>query len=273
MESEMEVLYTAISWMERIGIQLICSIATIIIAKILLRVIKKVLTKVEQKYEKFTPLMLGFLIKLIQVLIWILAILVVLGFWGINLTPVIAGLGVTGVVLGFALQESISSIFSGMMLAINQPFGIGDYVDIGSTSGTVKAMDIMSVTLRTPDNKKITMSNKIVWSQVIVNYSDLDKRRLDMTAGVAYGTNLDSAKSVIKSVLDSYPEVLKDPEPVIEVSNLADSEVTFIVRPWVSPSDYWNVNWRFQKDIYNAFEKAGIEIPYNKLDVNVTTQA
>ena len=131
MENEMEVLYTAISWMERIGIQLICSIATIIIAKILLRVIKKVLTKVEQKYEKFTPLMLGFLIKLIQVLIWILAILVVLGFWGINLTPVIAGLGVTGVVLGFALQESISSIFSGMMLAINQPFGIGDYVDIG----------------------------------------------------------------------------------------------------------------------------------------------
>ena len=239
----------------------------------MLRIIKKVLTKVEQKYEKFTPLMLGFLIKLIQVLIWILAILVVLGFWGINLTPVIAGLGVTGVVLGFALQESISSIFSGMMLAINQPFGIGDYVDIGSTSGTVKAMDIMSVTLRTPDNKKITMSNKIVWSQVIVNYSDLDKRRLDMTTGVAYGTNLDSAKSVIKSVLDSYPEVLKDPEPVIEVSNLADSEVTFIVRPWVSPSDYWNVNWRFQKDIYNAFEKAGIEIPYNKLDVNVTTQA
>ena len=269
----MQMLYSALTWMEVVGIKLICSIVTIFIAKILLRIIKKVLRKAEQKYEKFTPLMLGFTIKLIQVIIWLFTILVVLEFWGIDLTPVIAGLGVTGVVLGFALQESISSIFSGMMLAINQPFGLGDYVDIGSTSGTVKAMDIMSVTLRTPDNKKITMSNKIVWSQVITNYSDLDKRRLDMTTGVAYGTDLEKAKGVIKSVLDSYPEVLQDPSPVIEVSNLADSEVTFIVRPWVNPSDYWNVNWRFQKDIYKAFEEAGIEIPYNKLDVNVITQA
>ena len=201
--------------------------------------------------------------------IQIFAILFILGVWGIDLTPVVAGLGVTGVVLGFALQESISSIFSGMMLAINQPFELGDYVDIGSTSGTVRAMDIMSVTLTTPDNRKITMSNKIVWSQVITNYSSMDKRRLDMNAGVAYGTDLNKAKQVIKDVIDSYPEVLKDPAPVIEVSELADSEITFIVRPWVAPADYWPVKWRFQKDICEALERAGIEIPYNKLDVYV----
>ena len=272
MKNGMDMLYSALTWVEIVGIKLICSVLTIFIAKLIIYLIKKVLRKAESKYQKFTPLMLGFTIKLFQVIVWLFAILIVLEFWGIDLTPVIAGLGVTGVVLGFALQESISPIFSGLMLAINQPFGLGDYVDIGSTSGTVKAMDIMSVTLRTPDNKKITMSNKIVWSQVITNYSDLDRRRLDMTTGVAYGTDLDKAKSVIKSVLDGYPEVLQDPAPVIEVSQLAESEVTFIVRPWVHPSDYWNVNWRFQKDIYIALEKAGIEIPYNKLDVYVNNQ-
>ncbi len=265
----MDVFYSSLSMLERIGVNLIVSAIIFFVAKIAVMVVKRLLNKAEGRHVKFTPLMSGFVFKLLKVLIWIFAILFILAVWGIDLTPVVAGLGVTGVVLGFALQESISSIFSGMMLAINQPFELGDYVDIGSTSGTVRAMDIMSVTLTTPDNRKITMSNKIVWSQVITNYSSMDKRRLDMNAGVAYGTDLNKAKQVIKDVIDSYPEVLKDPAPVIEVSELADSEITFIVRPWVAPSDYWPVKWRFQKDICEALEKAGIEIPYNKLDVYV----
>ena len=265
----MEVFISSLRLRDRIGVNLIVSAIIFFVAKIAVSVVKRLLSKAESRHVKFTPLMSGFVFKLLKVLIWIFAILFILGVWGIDLTPVVAGLGVTGVVLGFALQESISSIFSGMMLAINQPFELGDYVDIGSTSGTVRAMDIMSVTLTTPDNRKITMSNKIVWSQVITNYSSMDKRRLDMNAGVAYGTDLNKAKQVIKDVIDSYPEVLKDPAPVIEVSELADSEITFIVRPWVAPSDYWPVKWRFQKDICEALERAGIEIPYNKLDVYV----
>lgn len=265
----MDVFFSSLSMLERIGVNLIVSAIIFFVAKIAVSVVKRLLNKAEGRHVKFTPLMSGFVFKLLKVLIWIFAILFILAVWGIDLTPVVAGLGVTGVVLGFALQESISSIFSGMMLAINQPFELGDYVDIGSTSGTVRAMDIMSVTLTTPDNRKITMSNKIVWSQVITNYSSMDKRRLDMNAGVAYGTDLNKAKQVIKDVIDSYPEVLKDPAPVIEVSELADSEITFIVRPWVAPSDYWPVKWRFQKDICEALERAGIEIPYNKLDVYV----
>lgn len=265
----MDVFISSLSLLERIGVNLIVSAIIFFVAKIAVMVVKRLLNKAEGRHVKFTPLMSGFVFKLLKVLIWIFAILFILAVWGIDLTPVVAGLGVTGVVLGFALQESISSIFSGMMLAINQPFELGDYVDIGSTSGTVRAMDIMSVTLTTPDNRKITMSNKIVWSQVITNYSSMDKRRLDMNAGVAYGTDLNKAKQVIKDVIDSYPEVLKDPAPVIEVSELADSEITFIVRPWVAPADYWPVKWRFQKDICEALERAGIEIPYNKLDVYV----
>ena len=183
----MDVFFSSLSMLERIGVNLIVSAIIFFVAKIAVSVVKRLLNKAEGRHVKFTPLMSGFVFKLLKVLIWIFAILFILAVWGIDLTPVVAGLGVTGVVLGFALQESISSIFSGMMLAINQPFELGDYVDIGSTSGTVRAMDIMSVTLTTPDNRKITMSNKIVWSQVITNYSSMDKRRLDMNAGVEIG--------------------------------------------------------------------------------------
>ncbi|MGN0905581.1 MAG: mechanosensitive ion channel family protein, partial [Bullifex sp.] len=183
----MDVFYSSLNMLEKFGINLIATLILFFVAKIAVSFVRRVLKKTEGRHEKFTPLMSGFVFKLLKVVIWLFAVLLILAVWGIDLTPVVAGLGITGVVLGFALQESISSIFSGMMLAINQPFELGDYVDIGSTSGTVRAMDIMSVTLTTPDNRKITMSNKIVWSQVITNYSSMDKRRLDMSAGVAYG--------------------------------------------------------------------------------------
>jgi len=248
------------------------TLLTYIVMKVVVFIITRTIKKASLKATKFTPLMCSFTSKVIKVLCWLFAALVILQIWGINLAPVIAGLGVTGVVLGFALQESISSFFSGFMLVLNNPFGLGDYVDIGSVSGTVAGMDMMCVTLVTPDNKRITMSNTIVWGNTIVNYSAMDKRRVDMTVGIDYNSNVELAKSIILELIKSYPEVLKNPEPVVEVSELADSSVNFVVRPWVGNGDYWTVKFRFQKDIIAAFEKAGIEIPYKKLDINVLSE-
>ena len=113
------------------------------------------------------------------------------------------------------------------------------------------------------------LSNKNVWGSVIINTSALDKRRIDMVIPVAYDTDLEKAKGVITGLLSSYSEVLKDPEMKIEVHTLADSSINFIVRPWTANADYWTVYWRFQKEIVEAFRANGIEIPYNKLDVNL----
>lgn len=248
--------------------RLIIFVAIIVMASLLTKFVRKSFKKL-QSTKRISSIFGTLMRKTINSIIWVIAVIFLLQDLGVNLTPVIAGLGVSGVVLGLALQETIASFFCGLIIAVKRPFEIGDYVSIGGTEGTVKTMDIMGISLTSGDNKLITMSNKNVWGSVIINTSALDKRRIDMVIPVAYNTDLEKAKSVITGLLSSYSEVLKDPEMKIEVHTLADSSINFIVRPWTANADYWTVYWRFQKEIVEAFRANGIEIPYNKLDVNL----
>ena len=253
---------------ERFIPRVIAFLVILAIAIALTRLVRKSFKKL-QSMRKISSIFGTLMRKVLNAIIWVVAAVFILQDFGVDLTPVIAGLGISGVILGFALQETIASFFSGFIIAVKRPFEIGDYVSIGGTEGTVKTMDIMGISLATGDNKLITMSNKNVWGSVIINSSALDKRRIDMIVPVAYDTDLVKAKDVISSVILSYPEVLKDPEAKIEVHTLADSSINFIVRPWVANADYWTVYWRFQKEIVDAFRANGIEIPYNKLDVTL----
>ncbi len=184
----------------------------------------------------------------------------------------LAGLGITGVILGFAFQETIGNLLSGVMIVINAPFRIGDYIETGSFSGTVTDMDMICVILSTPDNKKITMSNKLVWSNPIVNYSNIERRRVELAVSVSYQADLTLAKQVIKNILDSYPEVLCEPAPIIEVNKLNTSSIDFVVRPWTKPADYWKVYWRFNGEILQRLAEAGLSVPFNQLDVHIIDQ-
>ena len=248
---------------------IIIAAVIIIVAKILIAIIKRMILKLSKRSRKFTFIMAQLVWKLAAALIWVIAIVSVLGIFGIDLTPVLAGLGITGVVLGFARQESISSLFSGVMIAINAPFRVGDWVDIGDISGTVVSMDLMCVTLSSGDNKKITMNNKNVWGNTIVNYSYIDKRRLDMSVTVRYTDDLEKAKSTIRELVTSYPEVLRDPAPLVEIGSYNDSSISIYVRPWVMPSDYWPVYWRFNADILKTLNANGIDMPFNQMDVHL----
>lgn len=250
-------------------ISLILSAITVVIARIIAAIIRRTLFSVSRKVPKFTLLMAGLVSKIISFIIWVITVVVILGFFGVDLTPVLAGLGITGVVLGFALQESIASLFSGIMIAINNPFRVGDWVDIGDVSGTVTSMDIMCVTLTSGDNKKITMNNKNVWGSTIVNYSYIDKRRLDMTVSVDYSTDTDKAKNIIRALIMSYPEILPDPAPVVEINNYGASSIDIIVRPYVLPSDYWKVYWRFNAEVLKTLRSNGMDMPFNQLVVHL----
>ena len=250
-------------------VSLILSAITVVIARIIAAIIRRTLFSVSKRVPKFTLLMAGLVSKIISFIIWVITVVVILGFFGVDLTPVLAGLGITGVVLGFALQESIASLFSGIMIAINNPFRVGDWVDIGDVSGTVTSMDIMCVTLTSGDNKKITMNNKNVWGSTIVNYSYIDKRRLDMTVSVDYSTDTDKAKNIIRALIMSYPEILPDPAPVVEVNNYGASSIDIIVRPYVLPSDYWKVYWRFNAEVLKTLRANGMDMPFNQLIVHL----
>ena len=241
----------------------------VLIGKILITWLKKVLKRGLAKSRKINNLMSRFLLQLVNIIGWIFLLIAFLQHMGLDMGPFLAGLGITGIILGFAFQVTIGNLLSGVMIVMNAPFRIGDYIDAGSHSGTVRDMDMICVILATPDNKKITMSNKIAWGSPIVNYSDMEKRRVDMVVSVPYGSDVATVKQVISSIFARYEEILPDPVPTIEVNKLSASSVDFVARPWVKPSDYWSVFWRFQGEISARLEEVGLFIPFDQLDLHI----
>ena len=252
-------------------VSIILSVLIFVAAKVISYLIRRFFKRLSERNPKFSVLMASLIWRICSVLVWMIAILSILAVWGIDLTPLIAGLGVTGVVLGFALQESIGSLFSGFMIAVNNPFRVGDWVEIGQdgVAGTVIAMDLMCVTLATGDNKKYTVNNKYVWSNTILNYSYIERRRVDMSIDIGYSMDTEKARKVLFDLVSSYPEVLSDPAPVVEVNKYGASGITLIVRPWVKPSDYWNIYWRFNGEVLSALRANGLDMPFNQLDVHI----
>ncbi len=241
----------------------------VLVGKILITWFKRILKRGLGRSKKINDLMARFILQLVNIIGWIFLVIAFLQHMGFNMGPFLAGLGITGVILGFAFQETIGNLLSGVMIVMNAPFRIGDYIDAGSFSGTVRDMDMICVILSTPDNKKITMSNKLVWGSPIVNYSDLERRRVDMIVSVAYGSDVATVKRVISSIFATYEEILPDPAPTIEVSKLNTSSVDFIARPWTKPADYWKVYWRFQGEIAPRLAEVGISIPFNQMDLHI----
>lgn len=260
-------------WFNEESVSLLFSLVGIIlilvVGKILISILKKLLMRVFSKSKKINELMAKFLLKVVSVVLWILLLLIVLSHIGVDLAPIIAGLGITGFILGFAFQETIGNLLAGVMIVLNSPFRVGDYVEVGSMSGTIRDMDMMSITLATPDNRRVIMANKLVWGQAIINYSFTETRRVEMGVSIAYDSDVNKAKAIIHEILESYPEILPEPKPMIEVNKLNDSSVDLVVRPWTKPADYWAVYFRFQQEVLERFRAAELEIPFPQVDVHL----
>lgn len=245
----------------------------LIVGKILISLMKKRIGKSLTKSKKINELMQRLILKVIGVVGWVLLLVIVLGQIGVNLAPIIAGLGVTGFILGFAFQETLGNLLAGVMIALNSPFRIGDYVEIGSMSGSIRDMDMMSVTLATPDNKRVIMANKLIWGNAITNYSFTDRRRVELPVSIAYDSDVAKAKEILWDIINNYSEILADPKPVVAVTKLNDSSVDLVVRPWTLPGDYWTVYFRFQEEVLKRFRDEGIEIPLPQMDVHMPDAA
>lgn len=245
---------------------LVVIILVIVIGKLLLMLLIKVMKRAFERSKKVSELMARFFINVTSITAHIIIILIVIRRLGVDLGPIIAGLGITGFILGFAFQETIGNLLAGMMIIFNAPFRIGDYVEVGSHSGTVRAMDMMHITLSTPDNKRVVLANKLVWGNPIVNYSYTERRRVELGISIAYGEDVSRTKELIREILSSYPEVLIEPAPTIEVMKLSQFSIDLVVRPWVKPSDYWSVYFRFNQDITERLRGEGISIPYDRMD-------
>ena len=268
-----ELWEQAIAWLTDKGlsfaVRLIAAAAILTLGWLAIKLIVNAVGKAVEKGGKQNTLFGNFVRNVTGKICWAVLLVVVVGKLGVDIGPIIAGLGVTGFILGFAFQESLGNLASGLMIALNEPFKIGDYVIVAGLEGTVIKMDMMAATLATADNKKVVIPNKSAWGAPITNFSALGRRRVDIQIGIDYGCDAVKAIKVALEALPLVPNVLKDPAPSVSVASLDDSQVTLNIRPWTDGANYWAVYNDAQVAIKSAFEKNGIDIPFPQLTVHM----
>lgn len=191
------------------------------------------------------------------------------GIVGIEAGSFIAIIGAAGLAIALAFQGTLSNFSAGIMLLTFRPFKVGDFVEAGGVAGTVKEVAVFTTILATPDNVKIIVPNSSIAGATIKNFSANENRRIDLVVGVHYDDDLNVAMSTIMGILKADSRVLEDPEPVVAVSEMADSSMNFVVRPWVKGADYWQTRWDLTKQLKEGLEAAGCSIPYPQRDVHL----
>lgn len=223
--------------------------------------------------ENVPTLLKNVAVSMSSKVVLVIGVLVALSQIGIEITPLLAGLGVAGVVAGLALQETLSNFASGVMLLFYHPFDVGDVIEAGGVSGTVEKMNIVSTTMLTFDNELLVVPNTKIWGDVIRNRTAKDTRRVDLSFSVSYEDDIEKTRDLLHDIVAAHELVLKEPAPLIRLHNLSDSSVDFIVRPWVLTQDYWTVHWDLIWAVKARFGREGISIPYPQRDVHLRTAA
>ncbi len=250
------------------GLNIIAAILTIVIGLIVARMISGAINKVLIK-RKLDITVVDFVSHLAKYVIVAFVLIAALSRIGVQTTSFIAIIGAAGLAIGLALQGSLSNFASGVLIIILRPFKAGEYIDAAGVSGSVESVQIFATTLITPDNKFVVVPNSAILSGSIINYSRKATRRIDITIGVSYKADLAKTKAILEAVLKDNELILKSPQALVAVSELAASSVNFVVRPWVKSSDYWGVHFALMEAIKNALDEAGIGIPYPQMDVHM----
>lgn len=249
------------------SINIAMAIAIFIIGKFVVNILVKILTKILQK-SKMDIMLVNFVASIIKTILLLFVVIAALDQLGVNTTSLIALLGAAGLAVGLALQNSLQNFAAGVMLIVFRPFKAGDFVEVAGTAGVVETINIFSSTMRTGDNKEVIIPNGSIYGGTITNYSARDTRRVDMVFGIGYDDDIKKTKELLEKIITADERVLADPAPVIALSELADSSVNFVVRPWVKTGDYWAVMWDVTEQVKLQFDAAGISIPYPQMDVH-----
>ncbi len=266
-----KIIETLTYWVTTYSVKILAAILIFFIGKWLAGKLSRLTTKLLEK-NKVDATLINFLENIIYYTLLIVVLIAVAGQLGINTTSFLTIVGAAGLAIGLALKDSLSNFASGVMLIMFRPFSVGDFVKTGGVSGTVVSIALFNTILNTPDNQKVIVPNSAITSNVITNVTANDTRRVDLVIGIGYDDDIKKAKEVLQKVLNEEERVLDTPEANIAVSELADSSVNFVVRPWVKTSEYWNVYFGLTEKIKIAFDKEGISIPYPQQDVHMFNQ-
>ena len=250
------------------GMRVVGAITVLVVGWIAAKIIRNGVRRALDR-SKLDATLVPFLTKLVYYAVITFVILAVLRLFGVETTGFIAVLGAAGLAVGLALQGTLSNFAAGVMLLIFRPFKVGDFIDAGGAAGTVQEIGVFSTTLHSGDNVKIVVPNSAIAGATIKNFSANDTRRNDMAMGIDYGDDIGTAIATMQRVLAADDRVLKDPAPVVAVSELADSSVNFVVRPWCKKEDYWDLRWDLTQKIKVELEAAGLSIPFPQRDIHL----
>lgn len=252
-------------WAKNITVFIVTVLVFVVISNMAAKGLQKVLASTRQA----SRLLSDFMVVTVRRLILAVGFIVGLAAMEVNIGPLLAVIGAAGFVIAFALQSSLGNFASGILILVFRPFDVGDVIEVSGILGTVQSMNLLSIQIRTPDNKLVIIANNKVWDDAITNVTGTKTRRVDLVFGIAYEDDIEHAQRVMEEVVSNHEQVLKQPETVIRVHELGDSSVNFVCRPWVKTEDYWDVYWDLIEQVKQRFDKEGISIPYPQRDVHM----
>jgi small conductance mechanosensitive channel len=250
------------------GLKLLGALAVFVIGRMVAGWARRAIRRLLER-SAIDATLVPFVTGITYYLLLAFVIIAALGMVGVQTASVIAVLGAAGLAVGLALQGTLGNFASGVMLLLFRPFRVGDFIEAAGVAGTVQAINIFTTTLNTPDNVGIVIPNSAVWGEIIKNYAANETRRIDLVAGIAYDDDIGLAIRTLQSILDGDERVLKDPAPTIAVSELGDSSVNIVVRPWCKRENYWGLRFDLTRTIKEQLEEAGCSIPFPQRDVHV----
>ena len=254
-------------------VKLLLLVSILFVFRFATRIVRKGLEKaLDASNLNLSQLAHRMIVSITSNLVMLFGILVALSQLGISLGPLLAGLGVAGFIVGFALQDTLGNFAAGVMILLYRPYDMGDLIDVGGVFGQVDKMSLVSTSLLTLDNQLFVVPNSKIWGDVIKNVTAQDTRRIDMVFGISYSDDIPKAESILEDILQSHDKVLDTPESMVRLHTLGASSVDFVVRPWVKVDDYWDVYWDVTRTVKLRFDEEGVSIPFPQRDVHVYNQ-
>lgn len=245
----------------------LCALIYVIGKKLIAKLVRVVRAMLDKSHV--SPGAATFVVSMLKIILYLTLILGIAMQFGLKESSVAALVASGGVAIGLALQGGLSNLAGGFLILLFQPFQIGDYILTQGQEGTVQKIEILYTTLHTIDNRKVIVPNGNLANNVIVNVTAADRRKLEITVGISYEDSIQTAKAVLQRLLTEHPLVLHDQEAQVFVAELGESSVVLGVRCWVKTDQYFPVLWQLNEQIKEAFDEAGIHIPYLQMDVHM----
>ena len=256
------------NWAATTGLRIVIALVVLFISFKVINFVARRIEKAGEKHNSDKTIMKT-LAYLVRVGLKIVIVICLVGYLGIDTSGLTALVASLGVCVGLAVNGALSNLAGGVLIILTRPFRIDDYIEAQGYSGTVVEIHITNTKLLTPDNKVIYIPNGALANGSIINYSEMDTRRVEFKFSIAYDNDYEKAKALITEICESHELVLKDPAPFVRVSEHGASSINIVTRVWVKSGDYWTVNFDILEAVKTKFDESGIEIPFDQVDVHI----